>query len=301
MSAPRRFLFVLAPGMLAGLLAVGCGGSTPKASPDLIFVTTRDGDYSIYGSDLDGSHQRRLTKEKGDASTPQGLFFQIEPAWSPDGSQIAFVSRRDGPAHLYVMRADGTDTRRLTNTGRDDHHPSWSPDGRRIVFARDGMLEVMPAGGGEARRIGDAPGNAQEPAWSPDGKLIAYDYRNPGTPIREIYVVRPDGTGVRRLTSLGNVSAAPAWSRDGRRIAFESNARGGHDEIYTVRLDGKGVRRITHSENSDTIEPAWAPDGAVTFSREGALWSIDAAGKETQLTDSKNNDSSSAYRPTGPT
>jgi TolB protein len=289
--------------LLVVVLLAGCGGSTPKGPPDLILVSTRDGDYAIFGAAADGKNAHRLTKEKGDPSTPEGLFFQIDPAWSPDGAQIVFASRRDGPAHIYVMKADGTGTRRLTDTFREDQHPSWSPDGRQIVFGREGILAVIPASGGEARRLGNGPGNAADPAWSPDGKMIAYDYRNPGTPIREIYIMRADGTGVRRLTNLGNVAAEPAWSPDGRRIAFESNALG-HFEIYTVGLDGKGLRRVTVSDSSDTIEPAWSPDGReLAFSREGALWVTDPAGSQArQLTDAENNDSSPAYRPAvGPT
>jgi Tol biopolymer transport system component len=290
-------------GLCAAVVLAGCGGSAPRKPPDLIFVSTRDGDYAIYGADANGDHTRRLTKEKGDPSSPRGLFFQVEPAWSPDGTRIAFVSRRDGHSHLYVMQADGTGTRRLTATAREDQHPSWSPDGSRIVFGREGVVSVIPAGGGTARRVGTGSGNAVDPAWSPDGTMIAYAFRNPGTPIREIYVMRADGTGIRRLTNLGNVSAAPAWAPDGRRIAFESNARDGHYEIYTVGLDGKGLRRVTRSASSDTLEPAWSPNGReLTFSREGALWSTDAAGSETrQLTAGENNDSSPTYRPTGPT
>jgi Tol biopolymer transport system component len=285
--------------LLVAVLVAGCGGSSPKGSPELIFVSTRDSYYAIYGADASGKHAHRLTKEKGDPSTPEGLFLETEPAWSPDGSKIAFISRRDGPAHVYVMQADGTGARRLTDTPRDDEHPSWSPDGRRIVFGREGILAVIPADGGKARRILIRPGSAIDPAWSPDGKLIAFSYRSPGTPVREIYVMRPDGSGVRRLTKLGDVSAAPAWSPDGRRIAFESNAFGDHYEIYTVGLDGKSPQRVTISESSDTLEPAWSPDGReLAFSREGALWTTNPAGTSVQqLTETKNNDSSPAFRP----
>jgi TolB protein len=292
--AARRLLPLV---VLVAVLA-GCGAS--KSLPALLFVSTRDGYYAIYGADANGRHAHRLTKEKGDPSTPRGLFLQTEPAWSPDGKQIAFVSRRDGPAHLYVVRVDGKGERRLTDTARDDQHPSWSPDGTRIVFGREGILAMVPAVGGTAKRILFRPGSAIDPTWSPDGRLIAYSYRNPGTPVREIYVMRPNGTGARRLTNLGNVSAAPAWAPDGRRIAFESNARDGHYEIYTVGLDGKDLLRVTLSESSDTLEPAWSADGRqLAFSREGALWTTNPAGsKARQLTDSKNNDSSPAFRPT---
>ena len=115
----------------ARFVLAGCGGSSEaKGPPDLLFVSTRDGDYAIFGADAQGGHIRRLTKEKGDPSTATGLFFQIEPAWSPDGAQIAFASKRDGATHIFVMQADGTGTRRLTNAAKDDDHPSWSPDGK---------------------------------------------------------------------------------------------------------------------------------------------------------------------------
>jgi TolB protein len=290
----RRLLPLLA----LGALLAGCGGSKPKGPPALLFVSSRDGDYAIFGADSNGKHERRLTKQKGDPSSPEGLYFQTEPAWSPDGTEIAFASRREGTAHIYVMKADGTGARRLTSGKLADDHPAWSPDGRQILFAREGALFAAPAGGGAVHRVGSQPGNAADPAWSPDGRQIAYDYRMPGTPVREIYIMRADGTHPRALTRLGNVSAAPAWSPDGKRLAFQSNVRNGEFEIYAVRLDGKGLRQVT-SATGDVFEPAWAPNGTtLSFNREGAIW-IDAGGRQSQLT-SGNNDSNPAWRPVLP-
>jgi TolB protein len=282
---------------IAAVVAVlaACGGSNPIEPPALLFVSTKDGDYAIFGSDGQGKHVKRLTKERGDPSNPTGLFFQLGPAWSPDGTKIAFVSHRDGTSHVYVMNADGTGTRRLTNSAMDDDRPAWSPDGARIVFGREGALFGIPATGGAARRIARGLGNAANPAWSPDGTQIVYDYRRPGFSIRELYVMRADGTGIRQLTRLGHVSAFPAWSPDGTRIAFQSDLRFQHDEIYTVGVDGTGLRQVTRS-GTDTIQPAWSPDGGLSFSRDGAIW-IDAGGKETRLTSGKDNDSSPTWRP----
>jgi Tol biopolymer transport system component len=281
--------------LVLALAAGACGGSSPKGPPALVFVSTRDGDYALFGADRDGGHTRRLTKEKGDPATPEGLFFQAQPAWSPDGSKIAFTSRRDGTFHVYVMNADGSGMRKLTTSKQDDDRPAWSPDGTRVVFGREGALFVVPAGGGTARRVGRGLGNAADPAWSPDGTRIAYDYRNPGSAIREVYVMKADGTGIRRLTRLGNTSAVPAWSPDGARIAFQSNARGGHDEVYTIRADGTDLRQVT-STDADSITPAWSPEGDLTFARDGDLW-VQHGSEASRLTSGGNNDSSPAWRP----
>jgi len=284
--------------LLLGLVAVaGCGGSSEPPGPTkLLFVSTRDGDYAIFGLSADGD-EHRLTKEKGDPSSPAGLFFQTEPAWSPDGRRIAFVSRRDGPSHIYVMRADGTGTRRLTDSSSDDQSPTWSPDGRRIAFSRGGELFVIRSSGGAARRIAHGVGGeALDPAWSPDGKLIAYDYRPPGYSIREIWVVGVDGTRARQVTRVREVSTRPAWSPDGRRLAFQSDAQGGHVEIYSIALDGSGFRRVTRS-TIDTFDPDWSPDGGrIAFSSNGAVWTIDRSGRERKLT-SGENDAAPVWRP----
>jgi Tol biopolymer transport system component len=284
---------------LAVVLIAGCGSSKAKSPPDLLFVSSRDGDYAIFGADARGGHIRRLVSEKGDPSTPSGLFFQVEPTWSPDGSQIAFASKRDGVSHIYVMHSDGSGTRRLTNASKEDSRPSWSPDGTTIVFAREGALFAVPVGGGKARRVGRGPGSAANPTWSPDGRLIAYDYRTPGFSIRELWLMNADGSGHHRLTKLREVSEFAAWSPDGKRIAFQSNAGGTHFEIYTIGSDGARLRRETQSD-IDTINPAWSPDGKLSFSRDGSIWTIDATGKETRLTPGSGNDSSPAWRPVRP-
>jgi TolB protein len=279
------------------VLLAGCGGSsTPPGPPDLLFVSTRDGDYALFGAARDGSAQRRLTAERGDPSTPTGLFFQVTPAWSPDGTRIAFSSSRDGAAHLFVMQADGTGTARLTSSKQDDQHPSWSPDGAFVVFAREGAIFRVPAAGGAVRRLGKAPGSAANPAYSPDGASIAYDYRQPGSSVREIQVMSADGSGIRRLTRLGELSSSPAWSPDGERIVFQSNARSGNYEIFSIGANGAGLERETIS-TIDSIQPSWSADGTLlTFARDGAIWALEGD-EERRLTSGEGNDSNPVWRP----
>ncbi len=274
----------------------GCGSSGPPPPSTLLFVSSRDGDYAIFGLSA-GGDEHRLTKEKGDPSSPAGLFFETEPAWSPDGTRIAFVSRRDGRSHIYVMRADGTGARRLTDSADGDEGPTWSPDGRRIAFARGGALYAVPSRGGPARRISHGVGGeALDPAWSPNGTLIAYDYRLSGYSIREIWVVGVDGRRARQVTRLREVSTRPAWSPDGRRIAFQSNAAGGHVEIYSIGLDRSRLRRETRS-TVDTFDPDWSPNGRqIAFSSNGAIWAIHRSGHERKLSSGKN-DAAPVWRP----
>ncbi|HXF98583.1 MAG TPA: hypothetical protein VNJ46_08230 [Gaiellaceae bacterium] len=302
----------LALGALLALALAGCGGSA-EPRPDLVFVSTRDGDYALFAMNADGSAQTRLSEERGDPATLAGLWFQLDPAWSPDGRRIAFASRRAGTFDLYVMRADGTGTRRLTSGRARDQHPAWSPDGRLIAFERDesDIWVVRPDGRG-ARRLTGAEASESEPAWSPDGRWIAYVRREPGEERQELWLMRPDGSGARPLTALRARCLHPAWSPDGRRIAFSSDAAGPFFDVYVLAL-GQGrpgrpftradVRRLTRT-GEDAFEPAWSPDGrALAFSRGGAIALLTLAGEEEEeeeeeeLTDPKHNDSSPAWNP----
>ena len=289
----------------ATLLLVGCHASgEPKSSgrsgkpADLLFVSSRQGAYAIYVMAANGSGQRTLTRGSvGEGSSPQLLFFQVDPAWSPNGRSIAFRSTRDGSSHIFVMKADGSGTRRLTSTKADDADPSWSPDGKRIAFARGAFADIYVIGtnGSGLRRLTDDPAWETDPSWSPDGHWIAYVHREPGQPIREIWLIRPDGSGRHQLTRLSASSYSPAWSPDGKRLAFSSNVVGTTWDIYTIGVDGHGLRRVTRSAGDD-FGPAWSPDGkTIAFSRGGSIITVDS--KEKTLTKASGNDSSPAWRP----
>ncbi len=282
------------------LLLTGCGGSGSPGDA-IIFVSSRDGDYAIFGMNADGSKQGRLTNDRGDTSTLAGVQFQTGPAWSPDGTRIAFASAREGSFDIYVMNADGTDTKRLTSSKENDQHPTWSPDGSRIAFSRfsdSDHLYVMNADGTGVRRVtDDDPTVEAEPAWSPDGRWIAYSHRASGSDFREIWVVRPDGSGRRSVTKLDAKSYTPTWAPDSRRLAFSSSRGGALYDIYTVGVDGNDVRRLVSSA-TDAFEPAWSPDGDdIAFSRDGAIVVTTLAGAEQQLTNREDNDSSPAWKP----
>jgi TolB protein len=288
--------------LLAGLalLAAGCSDSSSSSqASELAFVTSRDGDYAIYVMSADGQGQKRLTPNAStDGVSLERVFFQIDPAWSPDGRRIAFASKRSGTFDIFLMDADGGGERRLASTRDDESHPTWSPDSKQIAFQRGlGDIYVMDADGSAAHRISQDPAAEIHPAWSPDGRWIAYVRHIPGSPVRELWLVRPNGTERRQLTRLAAESFEPAWSPDGKRIAFSSASGGTGFDIYTTDVDGKGLRRVTRSA-ADESEPAWSPDGkTIAFNRDGAIVVAELGGRERRLTEAADNDGSPAWRP----
>jgi Tol biopolymer transport system component len=283
------------------LVLSACGSSDGRRA-DLLLVSTREGDYAIYAMSADGGKQERLTEVEGDPSSPQGLFFQIEPAWSPDGSRIAFASKRAGSFDVYVMNADGTGTRRLTRASADEGHPTWSPDGERIAFSRgtSGDLYVVRADGSGVRPLANGPADDAQPAWSPDGRSIAFVRRPPGTQVRELWVMGSDGSEPRRLTRLEATSSSPAWSPDGTRIAFSTNSGGKQFDIYFVVVAGKSLQQVTTTPD-DSFEPTWSPDGTkIAYAEGGSIFSVEPEGDPRELSASSGNDSSPAWNPSPP-
>lgn len=168
--------------------------------------------------DADGSNTRSLTG---------GSSRNIRPAWSPDGSTIAFMSDRhakfdlsltgtdDGDLEIYLMDRNGSNVRRLTEGAATALTPAWSPDGRRIAFQinRDGELHsyIMNADGSNQRRLTNGPRFDVRPAWSPDGEEMVFNCGSGQHKNWEICRIRADGSGFRTLTKNEVFDGHPDW------------------------------------------------------------------------------------------
>ncbi|MFT5145039.1 MAG: Tol biopolymer transport system component, partial [Thalassolituus oleivorans] len=170
--------------------------------------SNRDGDVDVYTRAADGSDVVQVTNHDSTDS---------HPWYSPDGQSIAWYSNRDGNYEIYAS-INGADAVRLTNHPDTDQFPSYSPDGTQLVFASyrdgDGDLFLMNADGSGVHRILVHEGEDLAPAWSPDGEWITFVTRRPpdqGSDM-DIYVVRPDGTGLTNLTNdLEHSDSNPRW------------------------------------------------------------------------------------------
>ena len=209
--------------------------------------------YNLYGINADGTGFQRLAADTTN---------DIQPAWSPDGTKIAFSTDRvAGDYEVYVMQADGTNPVRLTNSPGEDGQPAWSPDGSKLAFAttRDAPLDslhpeiyVMSAvdGSGPVNLTRNTAADI-EPAWSPDGAKIAFASDRSGQ--FEIWVMNANGTSPARLTHGSAPAEFPAWSPDGTKIAYDSD---GH--IWIMYADGSQPTQVTSKLYSDVI-PRWRP------------------------------------------
>jgi len=210
----------------------------------IVFSSHRDGNNEIYVMDADGSGQTRLTNNPA---------IDEFPDWSPDRSQIAFHTNRDGGNYeVYVIDADGGGLTRLITNPAYDAEPAWSPDGSKIAFAsnRDGDFEIYVMntnGSGQTNLTGSAGGDSL-PSWSPDGSLIAFTTRRDGND--EIYVMDDSGNGQTNLTNNAASDRHSAWSPDGSQIAFNSD-RDGNLEIYVMDDNGSDQTRLTHNGADD--------------------------------------------------
>jgi Tol biopolymer transport system component len=185
------------------------GGHYPVFSPDGAQIafgeapTGNDNNYEVSVINVDGTGYKNLTQSPG---------VDLAPSWSPDGTRIAFNSARASTADIYTIKADGSDVRRITNSGLA-LEPDWSPDGTRIVFMGPGAgepdIHVINADGtGEVALTAD--GYDTDPAWSPDGTKIAFLSRRHGFP-DDVYVMDADGNNATRVTWSEFHAGAPSW------------------------------------------------------------------------------------------
>jgi TolB protein len=232
---------------------------TPIWSPDgkhILFCSDRDhGNVEIYLMDTDGKNQRNISNHPAHDGHPN---------ISPDGKRIIFHSNRNmhpdsaklnpfgknSKHDLFEMDLDGKNIKQVTESPRWDTYPDISPDGKKIAFRRiipsdmsnytsNSEVFVADRDGKNAFNLSKYPDHDGWPAWSPDGKIIAFASDRERLGNWQLYLIHPDGTGLKRLTEFDSqeaVFAKPQWSPDGKRLIC-TRSKDGNVEIFIVELE----------------------------------------------------------------
>ena len=239
---------------------------------------------SLFISEADGSGERPLTK-------PESLDYN--PSWSPKGDWIVFTSERAGSADLYRIHPDGSGLERLTDDPAYDDQAAFSPDGSRIVFVstRGGgraNLWILDAATHKATALTSGDGGDFRPSWSPDGEWIAFssDRDSDLRPAKgrwerlhivDVYLIHPDGTGLKRISEHGGFCGSPKWTADSKSVVTYCMSA---EETWTYRsggLDGENkLMKIDIATGEATqvpagpgvkLLPAVLPSGAIAYLR----------------------------------
>jgi Tol biopolymer transport system component len=291
----------------AGNLSSGVDQHTEISNGKIAFIRHSD----IYVMNSDGTGQTNLTSAK--AGVGRGV-------WSPDGKKIVFFGRAAGERSLdiYVINADGTGETNLTRTKMSSEGaPSWSPDTKKITYLRGSDpsgenyndIYMMNSDGTSQTRLiratdtSDFEVGFESPVWSPDGEKIAFmrttrvDFVNsspssavPATGPSGLYVMKPDGTGLKKLSKEMPYAQSPVWSPEGNEIAFS----GAGEKKYIVNADGTELRELMPNVQDHICSYSWSPNGekiafaAVHYRGELDIYEIDADDTgQTNLTSTK--------------
>jgi hypothetical protein len=242
------------PSMIADSFTGGASWS-PDGKKVAVVRIEMMGETGIWVMNADGSGATQLTTEFGE---------ELDPAWSPDGTQIAYTVTDGSPRRVYTMDADGTDKTPVAV----GENPAWSPAGDKLAIEENGVILTVNLDGSSPffltiNGVSGYNGQAHEPNWSPAGDRIAFAWS--GTEPEEdgnagyIGTIRPDGTGEQNLYELrgplggSDMPQHPAWSPDGTKIAFAEG-----EAVVVMNQDGSGaagVRNVAHP----FPEPDWQP------------------------------------------
>jgi TolB protein len=214
-----------------------------KHNGKIVFISDRNyKGLSVWTMNPDGSSPMRLTddKSRGEKLPNFSPVYDASPVWSPDGSKIAFISNRNYLFSLYVMNADGSNSRLVTDKVMEAAAPAWSPDGGKIAFTAG-----ISGGFGMTR------------------------------PSVDIYLVNIDGSGLTELTRDSGANSSPSWSPDGKQIVFTSTRDSdGKPRIWVMNADGSNQTLQPNNRDNTGIQggqPVWSPDGAkILFTAYGA-------------------------------
>lgn len=238
------------------------GGRNPNWSwngKQLVFERA----YGVWTANRDGSDQRRV---EGVPATDLLLADRM-PAFSPDGSLIAFFQNDKGPIGDYwVVPVSGGQARRLTSDNIHGGSPMWMPGGESIIFPsqRAGSMTLwrIPVAGGQPESVLASAGEDTEPAISRDGRKLIY------TNTRNSYILtltNPTTGESNKLRESRVDMVDPSFSPDGNKIVFFGISEEGDIHIFTIGSDGKNLAQITRGKGERNIHPQWSHDGATIY------------------------------------
>jgi Tol biopolymer transport system component len=262
-----RWCAVFALAVIGAITA--CSDSTtgtrtqPLVDDRLVAFVSDSGNLDFGGSSIfvmhaDGSHTTRVTSSGYNDETP---------AWSPDGSTIAFYSDRP-PVGIWAVNADGSNLRSLVSAPFNfPGEPAWSPNGRSLAFSTyvtDSLdnfvdiIEIADADGSNAHRLTTVAADVASPSWSPDGTRILFVAGASSN--SHISVVRTDGTAEQQITT--GIDWQPQWSPDGRQIAFTTLDANNYNPLAKITVTmADGSNRRTLTTGGTKRKPSWSPDG----------------------------------------